>query len=144
MKCSNSLSLLSLTRSNHFVTFPKNLPSIPSKERSFLWHSASRDRRTMDEAALRLQRGPLHPAFTAEAVEAMKQLALCAAWHAANQRRFCYSDAEKDRRGRVGMGGDGGDMVGDMVGDGGWDMEMRIHMAKWRRFFAESSIKDGR
>lgn len=29
----------------------------------------------------------------------MKQLALCAAWHAANQRRFCYSDAEKDRRG---------------------------------------------
>jgi hypothetical protein len=79
----------------------------------------------MDEAALRLQRAPLNPAFTAEAVEAMKQLALCAAWHAANQRRFCYSDAEKDRRGRMGMVG----MVGIWMGT-----EMRIHMANWRRF----------
>eukprot|EP00435_Cladocopium_sp_Y103_P069486 s299_g33.t1 len=69
-----------------------------ANERSFLWHSASRDRRSMDEAALRLQRAPASN-FTAEAVEAMKQLALCAAWHAANQRRFFYSDAEKDRRG---------------------------------------------
>ena len=67
------------------------------EERSLLWQSAARDRRNVEDVARRLVEVAK---FSVESVEAMKSLAFAAAWHAANQRRFFFSDAEKDRRSR--------------------------------------------